>query len=29
MNAHIEKFRTQLPLLEFCSGPSTQEDGII
>ena len=29
MNAYIEKFRTQLPLLEFCSGPSTQEDGII
>ena len=29
MNAYIEKFRKQLPLLEFCSGPFTQEDGII
>ena len=29
MNAYIEKFKRKLPLLEFCSGPSTQEDGII
>jgi len=29
MNAYIDKFRKQLPLLEYCSGPGTQEDGII
>ena len=29
MKTYIEKFRKQLPLLDFCSGPSTQEDGII
>ena len=29
MNTYSEKFRKQLPLLDFCSGPSTQEDGII
>jgi len=29
MNSYIERFRKQLPLLDFCSAPSTQEDGII
>jgi hypothetical protein len=29
MNAYIEKFKKQLPLLKYCSGPGTQEDGII
>ena len=29
MNKYIEKFKSQLPLLKYCDGPSTQEDGII
>lgn len=29
MNTYIEKFKTQLPLLRYCEGPGTQEDGII
>ena len=29
MNAYYGKFRKQLPLLDFCIGPSTQEDRII
>ena len=29
MNTYIERVRKQLPLLHLCSGPSTQEDGII
>ena len=29
MNGYIEKFKKQLPLLQYCSGPGTQEYGII
>lgn len=29
MNHYIEKFKSQLPLLRYCEGPGTQEDGII
>jgi hypothetical protein len=29
MNKYIEKFKSQLPLLKYCDGPGTQEDGII
>jgi len=29
MNYYINKFRAQLPLLNYCEGPGTQEDGII
>ena len=29
MNRYIEKFKHQLPLLKYCDGPGTQEDGII
>ncbi len=29
MNSYIEKNLESLPLLRFCSGPGTQEDGII
>jgi FkbM family methyltransferase len=29
MNNYIETFKTQLPLLKYCEGPGTQEDGII
>ena len=29
MNNYIEKFKSQLPLLRYCEGPGTQEDGII
>lgn len=29
MNHYIEKFQSKLPLLRYCKGPGTQEDGII
>jgi len=29
MNTYIERFKEQLPFLKYCSGPGTQEDGII
>jgi FkbM family methyltransferase len=29
MNNYIEKLKGQLPLLKYCDGPGTQEDGII
>jgi FkbM family methyltransferase len=29
MNHYIKKFKDQLPLLKYCEGPGTEEDGII